>query len=163
MRLLACWDCGFKSCRGGGQGCLSAVKDMCCQVQVSEKGRSLAQRSPTDRVCACVLSLSVIIWKKNHPLHLEWVCGRGQTKKELYAVAFTSILQYSSFCIFTLSLAERRADKTWKLSRKMALFSPPPPPPPEMSHTHTHTHTSFFLASFSFSLRLNWIKHYKNR
>jgi hypothetical protein len=31
-----CWDCGFESRRG-----------VCCQVEVSAKGRSLVQRSPT--------------------------------------------------------------------------------------------------------------------
>jgi len=38
----------------GRHGCLSAVNDVCCQVEVSGKGRSLVHRSPNDRVCACV-------------------------------------------------------------------------------------------------------------
>jgi hypothetical protein len=29
-------------------------RDVCCQVEVSATGRSLAQRSPTDCVCVCV-------------------------------------------------------------------------------------------------------------
>ena len=39
-------------------GCLSVVNIVCCQVEVSAKGRSLVQRSPMD-VCfsdCCVLS-----------------------------------------------------------------------------------------------------------
>jgi hypothetical protein len=59
---LDCWDCGFESRRR--HGALSVVNDVCCQVDVSAKGRSLVQRSPTER-----LSLNVIIGKNNH-LHL---------------------------------------------------------------------------------------------
>jgi hypothetical protein len=33
---------------GRGHGCLSLVSVVCCQVEVSATGRSLAQRSPTD-------------------------------------------------------------------------------------------------------------------
>jgi hypothetical protein len=43
---LACWDCGFESRRG--QGCLSFVKVLRCQVEVSATVRSLVQRSPTE-------------------------------------------------------------------------------------------------------------------
>jgi hypothetical protein len=45
-RPLACWDCGFESCRG--HGCLSLVSVVCCQVEVSAIGWSLTQRSPTE-------------------------------------------------------------------------------------------------------------------
>jgi hypothetical protein len=31
-----------------GHGCLSFVSVVCCQVEVSESGRSLVQRSPTE-------------------------------------------------------------------------------------------------------------------
>ena len=54
VRLIACWDCGFESCRG--HGCLFVVSVMCCQLELSATGRSLVQRSPTD----CVVSLYVI-------------------------------------------------------------------------------------------------------
>ena len=46
LRPLACWDCGFESCRG--HRCLSVVSVGCCQVEVSAIGWSVVQRSPTD-------------------------------------------------------------------------------------------------------------------
>jgi hypothetical protein len=45
-RSLACWDCGFKSCRG--HGCLSLASVVCCQVEVSVSVWSLVQRCPTE-------------------------------------------------------------------------------------------------------------------
>ena len=33
---LACWDCGFDSCRG--HKCVSLVSVVCCQVEVSVSG-----------------------------------------------------------------------------------------------------------------------------
>jgi hypothetical protein len=36
LRLLACWDCGFKSHKG--HGCLSCVSVICCQIEVSVMG-----------------------------------------------------------------------------------------------------------------------------
>jgi len=47
LRPLACWDCGFES-RRGGCGCLSLVRVVFCQVDVSARGRSLVQRSRTE-------------------------------------------------------------------------------------------------------------------
>ena len=49
-RPVACWDCGFDSCRG--RGCLSVVSVVC----VFATGRFLVQRSPTE----CGVSLRVI-------------------------------------------------------------------------------------------------------
>ena len=46
LRSFTCWNCGFESCRGHGWP--SVVNVVCCQVEVSASGRSLAQRSPTD-------------------------------------------------------------------------------------------------------------------
>jgi len=43
---LACWDGGYES--RWGQVCLSRVNVVCCQVEVSATGLSLAQRSPTE-------------------------------------------------------------------------------------------------------------------
>ena len=43
---LACWYCGFESPRGNGN--LSSVSVMCCQVVVSASGPSLFQRIPTN-------------------------------------------------------------------------------------------------------------------
>ena len=51
---LACWDLGFESHRGNGY--LSVVSVVCCQVEVSATSWSLVQRSPTD----CAASLCVI-------------------------------------------------------------------------------------------------------
>ena len=52
LRPFACWDCGFES--HWGQGCLSLLSVVCCEVEVSASGRSLVQRSPTECVCVCV-------------------------------------------------------------------------------------------------------------
>ena len=46
LRPLACWDCVFEPCRR--HGCLSLVSVVCCEIDVSVWGRSLAQRSPTE-------------------------------------------------------------------------------------------------------------------
>jgi hypothetical protein len=46
LRPLACWECGFESHRM--YGCLSVVRVVCCQVEVSATGRFLVQRSRTD-------------------------------------------------------------------------------------------------------------------
>jgi len=44
LQPLACWDCGFES--SWRHGCLSVVNVVCCQVQFSARGWSLARRSP---------------------------------------------------------------------------------------------------------------------
>ena len=46
---LACWDCWFESC-GGMNVCLLWMLGVvgCCQTEVSARGRSHAQRSPTE-------------------------------------------------------------------------------------------------------------------
>ena len=41
---LACWDCGLYS--RWGDGCLSVVNAVYCQIDVSATGRSPVQRSP---------------------------------------------------------------------------------------------------------------------
>jgi len=46
LQPLACWDCGYES--RWGHGCLSRVSVVCCQVEFSATGLSLAQRSPTE-------------------------------------------------------------------------------------------------------------------
>jgi len=46
LRPLVCWDCGFESRRG--HGCLSLVRVVFCQVEVSASARSLVQRIPTE-------------------------------------------------------------------------------------------------------------------
>ena len=58
LRSPNCWDRGLESRRG--HGCLSLVRVVRCQVEVSATGRSLVQRSPTDcGVCVCVC---VYVW-----------------------------------------------------------------------------------------------------
>ena len=45
----------------GGHGCLSVVSVVCCQVEVSAKGRSLVQRSPTEcGVAECDVEISIM-------------------------------------------------------------------------------------------------------
>ena len=46
LRSLACWECGFESRLG--HGCLSVVRVVCWQVDVSATGWSLIKRSPTE-------------------------------------------------------------------------------------------------------------------
>jgi len=46
--LRPCWDCGFEFC--WENRCLSLVSVVCCQVEVSAKGRSLVQWNPTECV-----------------------------------------------------------------------------------------------------------------
>jgi hypothetical protein len=63
---------------------LSLVNVKCFQVEVSAKGRSLVQRSPTLCVCVCVcvcVSASVVK-RNNNPLHLHSVGGKDQTQME---------------------------------------------------------------------------------
>jgi hypothetical protein len=48
VRPLACWDCRFESRRGNGY--LSFLSVVCCQVEVSATVRSLVQRNPTESV-----------------------------------------------------------------------------------------------------------------
>jgi hypothetical protein len=46
-RLIACWDCGFKSLQE--QRCLSFVNDIiCCLAEVFATNRSLVQGGSTD-------------------------------------------------------------------------------------------------------------------
>ena len=45
----------------GGQGCLSVVSVVCCQVEVSVTDRSLVQRGPTEcGVSECDLEISAM-------------------------------------------------------------------------------------------------------
>ena len=46
LQLIACLDYEFESHRR--HGCLSVLSAVCCQVEVSASGWSLAQRSPTN-------------------------------------------------------------------------------------------------------------------
>ena len=57
-RLLGLWV-RIPQGHGWMDGCLSLVSVMCCQVEVSIMGRSLVQRSPTERgVSECDLETS---------------------------------------------------------------------------------------------------------
>ena len=46
LRPIACWDCGFESCRP--HGCLSLLSVVCGQVEVSDLGQLPVQRNPTE-------------------------------------------------------------------------------------------------------------------
>jgi len=46
LRPFECWDGGFES--RWGNGCLSLVSALCCEVEISALGGSLVQGSPTD-------------------------------------------------------------------------------------------------------------------
>ena len=77
LRLLACWNCGFKSRRG--HGCLSLVSAVYSQVEVSASGWSVVQRSPT--VCGvseCDREASIV--RRPWPTR---VC-RAKKKKYIY-------------------------------------------------------------------------------
>jgi hypothetical protein len=78
------WVCG-RSLAGivgsnptGGHGCLSVVSVVCCQVEVSATGRSLAQRSPTE--CGVSECDREVGWlnlcdSRQKPLNGFCVCG----------------------------------------------------------------------------------------
>jgi hypothetical protein len=51
---------------------------VCCQVEVSAKGRSPVQRSPAE--CVCVIKCDQVQQK---PRNLQWVGRRGQTEGEI--------------------------------------------------------------------------------
>jgi hypothetical protein len=62
-----------------GDGCLSLVTVVCCQVEVFATGRFLVQKSPTECACVCLcvcvyvcvcMSLSAIKCKNNN-VHLQ--------------------------------------------------------------------------------------------
>ena len=59
LRPLSWWECGFESRRD--HKCLPPVNVVCCHVEVSERGRLLVQRSPTDcRVSECDFGISIM-------------------------------------------------------------------------------------------------------
>jgi len=60
LRSLDCWDSVFES--HWGHGCSSVVLIVLCVVWVtaSRTSRLLVQRSPTARVCKCMLSMNII-------------------------------------------------------------------------------------------------------
>jgi hypothetical protein len=65
LRPIACWNCGFES--HGGNGYLSLVSVVFCQVEFSASGRSLVQRSPTERG-GCVYVHEVYIMRRSWPI-----------------------------------------------------------------------------------------------
>jgi hypothetical protein len=75
LRPIACWDCGFESRQV--HGCLFLRSVVCFQVQVSEKGRSLVQRSSTDCVVACHCVWSRNLKNKASLIGVGWVGGGG--------------------------------------------------------------------------------------
>jgi hypothetical protein len=81
---LVYWDCGFESRRG--HGCLSRVSVVCCQVEVSARGRSLVRRSRTEcGVSDCNHEASIVRrpWPirgccaMSKKLHYEGIWGSG--------------------------------------------------------------------------------------
>jgi len=64
-RCRSRWPCGIRHRSGAAHllglrvsnpagSCMSLMNVVCCQVEVSAKGRSLVQTSPTECVCVCV-------------------------------------------------------------------------------------------------------------
>jgi hypothetical protein len=99
LRPIACWDCGFES--RWGQRHLSLVSVVCCQVEVSETGRSLVQGSPIECVfvCVCVCHCYQV---QQQPLHLQRVGSRHGTEKEDVAyveIELGSLLTPESYTI----------------------------------------------------------------
>ena len=92
LRPLAFWYCGFESHRG--HGILFLVRVVCCQVEVSASGWSLAQRSPTDREVS-EFDWEASIMKKRWPTTSCAPC-----KKIVWANenAFKLIVNYNFFC-----------------------------------------------------------------
>jgi hypothetical protein len=54
--VCSCSLAGIAGSYPAGDGCLSSVGVVCCQIEVSATGRSLLQRSPMSVVCVCVFS-----------------------------------------------------------------------------------------------------------
>jgi hypothetical protein len=75
MRPFDCWGCGFESRRY--HGCLSLVRVVCCQVEVSAKGRSLVQSNASE----CGLCLNVIKGNYNSNTYSDWA-EEGRLKKK---------------------------------------------------------------------------------
>ena len=71
------WYCGFESRRR--HAWLSLVSALCCQVEISAKGRSLVQRSPTE--CVCVSDREASIMRRSWPTRA--CCAMGEKVIEL--------------------------------------------------------------------------------
>jgi hypothetical protein len=81
LRLLAFWDCGFESC--WAHGCLSFVRTVFCQVDVSASDRSLFQRRPTEcgvSECDREASMMRMPWSTTGC----WALGRGKSSHYLH-------------------------------------------------------------------------------
>jgi hypothetical protein len=80
LRQLAFWDCGLESrVGGGGDVCLSLLSVVCCQVEVSATGRSVVQRSATER--ACVIECDQVQHEPFTPIMGRWKNVRLRKKK----------------------------------------------------------------------------------
>jgi hypothetical protein len=77
MWPIASWDCGFESLRE--HGCLSVGRVLCCQVEVSATGWSLAQRKRIE----CAVSVWMWSWDPS-PLGAVGPWGGGGWKGNLY-------------------------------------------------------------------------------
>ena len=100
LRPLACWDCGFESCRG--QGCLSLVIVVFCKVEVSASGWSLVQRSPTE----CDVSECDEFSIMRRPWHTRAVAPWQKKKYFLQQWCWLECLKQliNWFCLYSLLL-----------------------------------------------------------
>jgi hypothetical protein len=110
-RESACWDCGFEYHRGNG--CLSLVSDVCCQVEVSVTGWSLVQRSPNEcGVSECDREASIM--RRSWPT--RGCCAIGNIKsvsKQAFMMYIHihniyTYVHFSYVCLFTLSCNTNR-------------------------------------------------------
>ena len=98
MRPLACWDRGFESHRE--HGCLSVAIVVFCHLEVSAKGWSLVQRSPTDCAASVVCDLEKPReWGGHSPRN--WAAAPKERKKkmDLYFYVWTLPEKISYVCV----------------------------------------------------------------
>ena len=79
-KALACWDYGFEFRRG--HGCPCHVSVVCCQVEVSARGRYFVHRSPTEfGVSECDREASIT--RRPRPTMAVAPCGGGGEEGKL--------------------------------------------------------------------------------
>jgi hypothetical protein len=85
-----CWDFEFESC--WGHGCLSVASAVCCLVEVSSAGRSLAQGSPTECVCYWVWSDAALTLYTYISRNREVRTSKKERKKEIRNLSILNVI-----------------------------------------------------------------------
>jgi hypothetical protein len=117
LRPLVCLDCGFESHRG--HGCLSVVKVVCCQVEVSASGLITRPEESCRLWCVVVCDLETS-W-----IRRPWPTGGAVAPKEIKYIAYHLWYKIRMKCMnfFFVNFVVFKSYSTI------------------LKHTHTHTHT----------------------